>query len=78
MISKGVSTGLADDDLERTNRWKSERVMASFFRVMERTSLTSFGWDPAGPRLLRNMHETLGLSQPVGVWYGYPGENRPA
>lgn len=64
MISKVASTALADAVLERSSRSKIERVMASFVRVV-RGAFCLVSDDPTGNGTSRNMHETLGLGQPV-------------
>jgi hypothetical protein len=67
MISNMVSTALADSALDRSRRLTTDLVMTSLVRVMKAAYCNGLLWYPTGTEIWRNMHEILGLSQPVGV-----------
>jgi hypothetical protein len=60
---KVASTALADAALVRSRRSKTDRVMASFGRVMEGTIYTGCGWVRAGTGILRDVHEKIGAKR---------------
>jgi hypothetical protein len=66
IISKVVSTALADAVLDRSSRPRTDLVMVSLVRVMKADFLYWSWMRPGvGTGSWRNMHEVLGFSQPV-------------